>query len=77
MLEINIGGVFVPALLIWAGGAFVLSSCIDRLLGQTRFYRLVWHRSLFDFAIFVILWGVISAAAYYLAFFGTAAEAAR
>ncbi|HUA26788.1 MAG TPA: DUF1656 domain-containing protein [Steroidobacteraceae bacterium] len=77
MLEINIGGVFVPALLIWAGGAFVLSSGIDRLLSCTRFYRLVWHRSLFGFAIFVILWGVISAAAYYFAFFGAAAEVGR
>ena len=68
MLEINIGGVFVPAALVWAGAAFLLSSIIERLLGRTRFYRLVWHRALFDFAIFVILWGLISAAAYHLAF---------
>lgn len=68
MLEINVGGVFVPAVLIWAGGAFVLSSLIDRLLSRTRFYRLVWHRGLFDFAIFVILWGAILAGAYQMAF---------
>jgi len=69
MLEISIGGVFVPAALVWAGSAFVLSSLIDRLVSRTRFYRLVWHRGLFDFAIFVLLWGAISAGAYHLAFF--------
>jgi len=68
MLEINIGGVFVPAALVWAGAAFLLSSIIERVLSRTRFYRLVWHRALFDFAIFVLLWGMISAGAYYLAF---------
>lgn len=68
MLEINVGGVFVPAVLVWAGGAFVLSSLIDRALSRTRFYRLVWHRGLFDFAIFVILWGAILAGAYQMAF---------
>ena len=68
VLEINISGVFVPAALVWAGSAFVLSSLIDRVLSRTPIYRLVWHRGLFDFAIFVILWGAISGAAYHLAF---------
>jgi len=74
MLEFNIGGVFVPAALLWAAGAFLLSSLIDRVLSRTSFYRLVWHRGLFDFAIFVMLWGAISAAAYHVAF---TAEIAR
>ena len=68
MLEINIGGVFIPAALVWAVGAFVLSSLIDRTLSRTRFYRLVWHRGLFDAAIFVILWGAILAGVYQIAF---------
>jgi len=68
MLELNIGGVFVPAALLWAAAAFLLSSLIDRVLSRTRFYRLVWHRGLFDFAIFVMLWGAIAAGAYHLAF---------
>jgi hypothetical protein len=68
MLEVTLGGVFVPAGLVWAGGAFVLSSFIERLLSRTRFYRLIWHRALFDAALFVMLWGVISAVAYQLAF---------
>jgi len=68
MLEINLQGVYVPAPLVWAGVAFVLCGLFDRLLSRTRLYRLVWHRGLFDAAVFVILWGAISAVAYHLAF---------
>ena len=68
MLEINIGGVYVPAALVWAGAAFVVSILIERFLGWTGFYRLVWHRALFDLALFVILWGAIFAGAYHMAF---------
>jgi hypothetical protein len=70
MLEIDVGGVFVPAALVWAAGAFAMSSCIDRVLCRTRFYGLVWHRGLFDIATFVILWGAICAVAYHLVFSG-------
>ncbi|MBV8287696.1 MAG: DUF1656 domain-containing protein [Hyphomicrobiales bacterium] len=68
MLEINIGGVFVPAALVWAVTAFALWGFIDRLLSRLGFYRIVWHRGLFDLAGFVLLWGAISAVAYQLAF---------
>jgi protein AaeX len=68
MLELNFSGVFVPAALVWAAAAFVLSSLIGRLLSRMRFYGLVWHRALFDFSIFVMLWGAISAIPYHLAF---------
>ena len=68
MLEINIGGVYVPAALVWAGAAFVLSLLVERVLVRTGCYRLVWHRALFDLAIFVILWGAVTASAYEMAF---------
>jgi hypothetical protein len=68
MQELNFGGVFVPAALIWAAAAFVLSSLMGRALSRTGFYALVWHRALFDVSVFVILWGTISAFAYYAAF---------
>jgi hypothetical protein len=35
---------------------------IKRLLDAYGFYRLVWHRALFDLAIYVILLGVVTAA---------------
>jgi hypothetical protein len=53
--EISIGGVYVPSLLLWALIAFVLNVGLRRILAVTGFYRLVWHRALFDTALFVIL----------------------
>jgi hypothetical protein len=68
MQELHLGGVFVPAALVWAAAALVLSSSIGRILSRTGFYDWVWHRALFDFALFVILWGAISAIPYHTAF---------
>lgn len=68
MQELNLDGVFVPAPLIWAALAFVVSTLTGRALTRTRFYALVWHRALFDVSVFVILWGAISAIAYDAAF---------
>ena len=68
MQEINVSGVFVPAALIWALVAFFISALTGRILSRTGFYRWVWHRALFDFALFVLVWGALSAAAYHEAF---------
>ena len=68
MLEVNIGGVFFPSQLLWAGAAFFLSSLIGRLLSRTAFYSLLWHRALFDFSLFVIFWAAIAAIPYHAAF---------
>ena len=68
MQEVNLSGVFLPAELLWAGVAFLLSSVISRALGRMGFYALVWHRALFDVALFVLLWGAILAVAYHTAF---------
>ena len=50
---IDIYGVLVPALLLWIIVAYVLSALLRRLMQRFDLYRLVWHRALFDFAIFV------------------------
>ena len=68
MQEVSLSGVFVPAALVWALVAFILASLISRLFSRMNFYDLVWHRALFDFAIWLILWGVISAIPYQAAF---------
>ena len=70
MQEVNLGGVYLPAALAWAGIAFFLSSMTSWGLGRVGFYALVWHRALFHVALFVLLWGAISAVAYYTAFAG-------
>jgi protein AaeX len=65
--EISIAGVFVPSLLIWAVIAVALNAGLRRLLGAVGFYRFVWHRALFDAALFVILLaGVVALSAVFL-----------
>lgn len=54
---IDIYGVLVPALLLWIIVAYVLSAILRRLMQRFDLYRLVWHRALLDFAIFVCLLG--------------------
>lgn len=74
MLEINVGGVYVPAPLVWAVAAFVLFILIERVVSRTGFYGRVWHRALFELAVFVILWGAISGGAYHMAFSDTSLQ---
>jgi hypothetical protein len=59
--EIDIHGVFVPALLLSAIAAFALSALLRRVLAALGLYRFVWHRSLFDMAMLVIILGGITA----------------
>ncbi|WOJ89347.1 DUF1656 domain-containing protein [Methylocapsa polymorpha] len=53
--EIDLYGVFIPGLLMWAACAFALSAGIRRLLAECGFYKLVWHAALFDLALFVFV----------------------
>jgi protein AaeX len=61
--EFDIYGVYFPAFAVFAAIALLLHVVvINRLLDAVGFYRLVWHRALFDLAIYVILLGVVTAA---------------
>jgi len=65
--EIDLYGVFLPDLLVWSIIALLLMVPVRRLLGMMGFYRLVWHRALFDLALLVlILGGVVAASHRYL-----------
>ncbi len=55
--DLNIYGVFVPALLMEIVIAYVLSALVSRLFRRINLYRHVWHRALFDLAVFVCLLG--------------------
>ncbi|WP_407150723.1 DUF1656 domain-containing protein [Bradyrhizobium sp. ORS 86] len=57
--EIDIYGVLVPSLLLWLVIAYVLSAAVSRIMQRFGLYRLVWHRALFNFALFVCLLGVV------------------
>lgn len=59
--EIDLYGVFVPSLLLWLAVALPLTAVLRRLLARLGFYRLVWHRPLFDLALLVsTLGGVVA-----------------
>jgi len=60
--EFDIYGVYFPAFAVFAATALLLQIVIMRLLDACGFYRLVWHRALFDLTIYVIVLGVVTAA---------------
>jgi hypothetical protein len=65
--ELDLYGVFLPGLAAAMLGAFLVSLPLRRLLAWTGFYRLVWHRPLFDLALYVVLLGgVVSLSHAYL-----------
>jgi len=72
--EIDLHGVFVSGLLVWAVVAYVVTALLTRLFARLKLYRLVWHRALFDFAVYVIVWGGVAMAASRLAFRGLGGE---
>jgi len=59
--ELNVYGVFVPALLAWSALAVLATMGLRAILRRAGFYRLVWHAALFDAAVFVILLGALVA----------------
>ena len=58
--EFDLGGVFIPSAVVWAVVAIVISLFVRRLLHLFGFYRLVWHRGLFELALLAILWGTVT-----------------
>jgi hypothetical protein len=61
--EVDIHGVFVPILLVWALIALLLTAVLRRVLAGLGFYRLVWHRPLVDLSLLVIVLAAVAAIA--------------
>lgn len=57
--EIDILGVFVPAVLVLMFIAYLLNLAIRTVLARIGFYRYVWHRSVFDLGIYVLVLGFV------------------
>ncbi|HYR24443.1 MAG TPA: DUF1656 domain-containing protein [Aquabacterium sp.] len=55
--EIALYGVYLPAILVPMLMAFGLSTVVRMLLERLGFYRWVWHRSLFNVSLYVIVLG--------------------
>jgi hypothetical protein len=60
MEEVNLYGVFVPRLLVLMVIAFLIGVIVRGALSRLGFYQHVWHRPLFDIALYVVLLGAVS-----------------
>ena len=50
-------GFYLPPLALWAGGALIPFAVLRWLVERFGLYRFVWHRSLFNLALYVLLMG--------------------
>jgi hypothetical protein len=66
--EVDIDGVFAPALMLWGAVALAVSFPVRWALSRVGAYRLVWHRGLFDIAIVILLWAIVAATAAHFTF---------
>lgn len=57
--DVDIGGVFVPTLMALMILTYGVHMLLRSVLARVGFYRLVWHRALFDLAIYILLLGGI------------------
>jgi hypothetical protein len=55
--EVVVYGVYLPRLLWLMVCAWVLCAVLRMVLGRMGLYRVVWHRSLFNVALYVIVLG--------------------
>lgn len=63
--DLDISGIFLPTLLVLMGITYVLFLLVHGVLQRLHFYRLVWHRALFNVALYaVLLCGVDSLSRY-------------
>lgn len=58
--EYSFGGVLIATVPVTACIALILALLVHRLLVALRFYRWVWHPVLFDTALFVGIWCLIT-----------------
>jgi Na+/phosphate symporter len=64
--DLNLYGIFVPTLLVLMLVAYGVFLLLHRVLNTLHFYRLVWHRSLFNVALYIVLLGLIEHLTRYL-----------
>ncbi|TPG66324.1 DUF1656 domain-containing protein [Pseudomonas arsenicoxydans] len=64
--DVDVSGVFLPTLLVLMGITYVLYLLVHGLLMRLHFYRLVWHRALFNVALYALLLGAVDSLSRYL-----------
>ncbi|TPM90933.1 DUF1656 domain-containing protein [Mesorhizobium sp. B2-1-3A] len=58
--DISIAGVYLPGLLVLMLAAFVVARMVWQVLSWTGLYSFVWHRALFNFALYILILGALS-----------------
>jgi protein AaeX len=54
--EVEIGGVFLPTILVAGITGFLATLAARRILRVVAAYKFIWHAGLFDVAMFVVMW---------------------
>jgi protein AaeX len=57
--EVELGGVFIPIVLVSAVAGFLLAMVLRRGLRAAHAYAYIWHAGLFDVALFIVLWTAV------------------
>lgn len=55
--EIDLYGVFLPSFLVLMAACWLVMQLVRRALSWSGLYDFVWHRALFNLALYVILLG--------------------
>lgn len=55
--QIDLFGVLLPSLMLWLVITYGIGALLRPVLERAGVYRFVWHRALFDFALYVCLLG--------------------
>jgi len=58
--EVSLFGIYMPALLLLAAVALVVTGLLSRLFSLAGVYRFVAYRPLVDLAVFVLLLGLLA-----------------
>ncbi|WP_416421795.1 DUF1656 domain-containing protein [Pseudomonas sp. App30] len=59
--EIDVSGIFLPTLLVMMAITYVLFLIVHGVLNRLHFYRLVWHRALFNVGLYALMLGAVDA----------------
>ncbi|WP_310016232.1 DUF1656 domain-containing protein [Brucella pseudogrignonensis] len=58
--ELDVYGVFIPSIAALGLVAFCTFRIVLSILSRSGFYQLVWHPSLFNFALYITILGGLS-----------------
>ncbi len=57
--EFDFYGVFLPELLVWMAVTYAIQFVLNKLFARVGLYRFVWHRSVFDLGLYIVLLGLV------------------